>query len=258
MKESIIKAHLDAMTKITGMRIGIGRKVENVNMRTVLAYVLRQKGLTLTRLGELLNRDHSSVTHMINAMKEAINIPVSNPALLKLYKTYTEYINSINVDNMGKTYIGIDPGSKGFITVIGEEITYKSIADSTRLELSDFLSQFKNQDVACVMEEVHAIFGSSAKGTFNFGEIFGLLQGLLIANEIPYTLIPPKVWQKEMWTHSDEVKLNGKIDTKKTSINVATRLYPREDLKRTPSCKLIDDNKVDSLLIATYAKRKNL
>lgn len=159
-----------------------------------------------------------------------------------------------------KTYLGIDPGSKGYISVIlpDNTITYFSFLDATPLQISDFLHLYKGQDVHCVMEEVHAIFGSSAKATFAFGEIFGLLKGLLIANEIPYTLVPPKTWQKEIWTHDDEEKNGNKIDTKKTSINAARRLYPREDFRRTPSCKNIDDNKVDSLLIATYAKRKNL
>lgn len=158
-----------------------------------------------------------------------------------------------------KTYIGIDPGSKGYITILGEggDISFFSIADNTVLQVSDFLAFFKGKEVHCVMEEVHAIFGSSAKATFAFGEIFGLLKGLLIANEIPYTLVPPKTWQKEIWTHSDEEKDGNKINTKKTSINAAQRLYPRLDLKRTPACKNIDDNKVDSLLIATYAKRKS-
>lgn len=159
-----------------------------------------------------------------------------------------------------KTYIGIDPGSKGYISVIDSEggHIYLSIADNTVLQVSDFLSAFRNKDVHCVMEEVHAIYGSSAKSTFAFGEIFGLLKGILIANEIPYTLVPPKTWQKEIWTHSDEEKDGNKINTKKTSINAARRLYPREDFRRTLQCKTIDDNKVDSLLIATYGKRKNL
>lgn len=157
-----------------------------------------------------------------------------------------------------KVYIGIDPGSKGFITVIEDYApSFFALADHTVLEVSDFLRSFKGRNVHCVMEEVHAIYGSSAKGTFSFGESFGLLKGLLIANEIPYTLIPPKKWQKEIWVHSDEVIDRGKIATKQTSVNAAIRLYPRVDLKRTPACKGIDDNKVDSLLIATYALRRN-
>lgn len=34
-------------------------------------------------------------------------------------------------------------------------------------------------DITCVMEQIHAIFGSSAKATFSFGEINGVLLILL-------------------------------------------------------------------------------
>lgn len=169
-----------------------------------------------------------------------------------------------------KTYIGIDPGAKGFITVRqpNGELEFFSIADHTPLELSDFLGRYK-ENSTCVMEEVHALFNSSAKSTFAFGEIFGLLKGIIISNEIPFVLIPPKTWQGDIWINSDKVyassKVNPKtgkvtkvVDTKATSINSARRLFPRVDLRRTPACKNVDDNKCDSLLICEYARRKNL
>lgn len=161
-----------------------------------------------------------------------------------------------------KPYIGIDPGSKGYITLSTEDgYEYISIADNTFREIAKQLAEWKyrHADVFAVMEEIHPVFGSSAKGTFTFGEIFGLLQGLLIASEIPYHLVQPKEWQKEMWINADKVYKTGqKIDTKATSLNAAERLFPNIDLKRTPACRKPDDNKVDSLLICEFAKRKNL
>ena len=120
------------------------------------------------------------------------------------------------------------------------------------------------------MEEVHALFGSSAKSTFSFGEINGVLKALLIANEIPYTLVQPKIWQNEIWANKDMVvsyktatragkEIKQKVvDTKATSINAARRLFPSIDMRRNERCKRIDDNKVDSLLLAEYGRRKNL
>lgn len=172
-----------------------------------------------------------------------------------------------------RVYIGIDPGLKGFITVNdGENIDFLSINDNDFYAISDFLTKIKEKydNVVCVMEEVHAIFGASAKSTFTFGEINGLLKGLFIANKIPYHLIQPKVWQKEIWDNKDmDVSYtiefrNGKeinkkvINTKQTSINAAKRLFPTIDLRKTNRCKNYDDNKVDSLLISEYARRKNL
>ena len=162
-----------------------------------------------------------------------------------------------------RTYIGIDPGSKGYITIYNAEKGnyHISIADHSFSEIGMMLGRVKEKypDVFAVMEEVHAVYGSSARGTFSFGEVFGLLQGLLIATKIPYHLVQPKEWQKEIWINADKVfKTAHTIDTKATSLNAAERLFPGYDFKRTPACKKADDNKVDSMLICEFAKRKNL
>jgi hypothetical protein len=109
-----------------------------------------------------------------------------------------------------KTYIGIDPGSKGFIAVMHPDGTreYCSLQDCDYHDIALFLKNIKTvceENCVCCMEEIHAIFGSSAKSTFSFGETFGVLQGLLIALEIPYHLVPPKTWQKEIWISHDKV-----------------------------------------------------
>lgn len=170
------------------------------------------------------------------------------------------------------TYIGIDPGSKGFISVLREngERKFHAIADGDMLDLATFLQteiELGKPHVHCIMEEVHAIFGSSAKATFAFGEINGYLKGILTALGCPYTLIQPKLWQKEIWQNQDmvyvsKVNKNGDskrvVDTKNTSYNAARRLFPEVDLRKTEKCKKYDDNKVDSILITEYARRKNL
>ena len=171
-----------------------------------------------------------------------------------------------------KIYLGIDPGGKGFLTaIINGEYEFYSISDFTALELNKVLASLRERgNVVAIMEEIHAVFGSSAKATFSFGEIFGLLKGLLIANTIPYHLIPPKTWQKEIWTNPDmvvtykQVVVKGKtttrkeVNTKATSLNAALRMFPNVDFRKTERCKKPDDNKVDSLLIAEYGRRKNL
>jgi hypothetical protein len=172
-----------------------------------------------------------------------------------------------------KLYIGIDVGSKGFISMQKNgSWAHVSIEDNDLYQLSEimrFLRQ-ENPNITCVIEDVHALFGSSAKSTFAFGFNKGYLIGLLAANEIPYTLIQPKEWQREMWINSDmvvsykEVTIKGKkttkkeVNTKQTSINCAKRLFPRIDFRKSERSKKIDDNKVDSVLMAEFARRKNL
>lgn len=179
---------------------------------------------------------------------------------------------------MEKIVIGIDPGSIGFMSCImpNGNIEFKSISESSVDDLNKTLCGWVNKasvyewGIIVVMEQVHAIFGSSAKATFSFGEIFGVLKGLIMANNIPYHLVQPKKWQSVMWINSDIVatykEVNTKkgvvkrkeINTKKTSINAAQRLFPNIDFRKNGRCRNIDDNKVDSLLIAEYGRRMNL
>lgn len=172
-----------------------------------------------------------------------------------------------------KLYIGIDVGSKGFISMQKNGAwSFFSIEDNDLYQLSEIMrhARKENANIACVIEDVHAVFGSSAKATFAFGFNKGYLVGLLAANQIPYTLVQPKEWQKEMWGNSDmvvtykEVTIKGKkvskkeINTKQTSINCAKRLFPTLDFRKSERSKKIDDNKVDSVLMSEYARRKNL
>lgn len=172
-----------------------------------------------------------------------------------------------------KLYIGIDVGSKGFISMQKNGVwSHFSIEDNDLYQLSEIMriAREENQKIACVIEDVHSVFGSSAKATFQFGFNKGYLIGLLAANHIPYTLVQPKDWQREMWQNSDmvvtykEVVIKGKkttkkeVNTKQTSTNACKRLFPTLDLRKSDRAKKIDDNKVDSILMAEYARRKNL
>ena len=172
-----------------------------------------------------------------------------------------------------KLYIGIDVGAKGFISMQKNGVwRHFSIEDNDLYQLSDIMlrARLDNDSIVCVIEDVHAIFGSSAKATFQFGFNKGYLIGLLTANQIPYVLVQPKEWQREMWGNSDivvnykAVNIKGKettrkeVNTKQTSINACKRLFPNLDLRKSERSKKIDDNKVDSILMSEYARRKNL
>ena len=172
-----------------------------------------------------------------------------------------------------KCYVGIDPGSKGFISVQKDGVwEHVSLEDTDLLDVGKYIKKLKeeNENIFAILEDVHAIFGASAKSTFNFGLNKGFLLGLLIGNRIPYAMVAPKEWQKEMWDNYDieyefkKVVRQGKeitrkeVKTKQTSINCCKRIFPDLDLRKTTRCKNIDDNKVDSILLSEYARRKNL
>ena len=133
---------------------------------------------------------------------------------------------------MEKIYIGIDPGSKGFVAVDYGDGNHEfcAIADNDYHDIALFLSNVKalhEGRVVCCMEEIHAVYGSSAKATFSFGEVFGVLQGILVALGIGYHLVPPKTWQKEIWVNKDKVYKskvggNGKHSRLTTSPRAST------------------------------------
>ena len=175
---------------------------------------------------------------------------------------------------MEKTYVGIDPGEKGFVSVQKRgKWEFFSLLESDYVQIGEFFRRLKeeNESIIAVMEDVHAIFGASAKSTFNFGFNKGLLYGLLCGFKIPLLLVPPKEWQEEMWTNSDKEydtktikKKNGEVSSRKTvnpkntSTNCCRRLFPELDLRRNTKCTKFDDNKIDSILICEYGRRKNL
>ena len=169
-----------------------------------------------------------------------------------------------------KHYIGIDPGSHGYIVVLDENgkcIGSCAIEDSTEQDLTIFLQMANAYGCVCAMEDVHSMPGQGVSSTFAFGRNVGFLQGLLVAHQIPYTLVTPRKWQKEMWIAKDMVftvrkDKNGEdkrqVAPKPTSINAATRLFPTTDLRKSDRARNPHDGKCDALLIALYAKRMNL
>ena len=170
-----------------------------------------------------------------------------------------------------KHYIGIDPGSHGYIVVLGENgelVTDLAIEDSTDQDIAHFFDDIRRYDnVMAAMEKVHSMPGQGVSTTFTFGQNVGFLLGMLVANQIPYTLVTPQKWQKAMWISDDMVYTVRKdkkgedkrqVAPKPTSINAATRLFPCIDLRKSARSKNPHDGKCDSLLIALYAKRNNL
>ena len=170
---------------------------------------------------------------------------------------------------MNKISIGIDPGKDGFICLYmpkDDEFIFKEvpkIGKEVNLQaLNGVFNTIEGLDCHCVIEDVHSVYGSSAKGTFEFGKIVGQLEAFLVAYKIPYTKVQPKKWQKEMWEGVPLQRVPSstgktiKTDTKKMSLLAANRLFPKIDLRKSERAKKPDHNKVDSLLICEYCKRK--
>ena len=168
---------------------------------------------------------------------------------------------------MNNLYIGIDPGKTGFITVLNsdtEELIFHPMPkigeeiDSQGLDKIFKSMKGSGRIVHACTELVHAIYGASAKSTFEFGYVNGLIEMVLVSNDIPFTKIQPKKWQAQMWVG---VPLQRKlVSTEKTMVNdtksmsemAAKRLLPNVDFRRTERSRKCDDNKVDATLICLF------
>lgn len=173
-----------------------------------------------------------------------------------------------------KVYAAIDPGKSGAICAlyVNKE---KVIKIETHImpmlnkdeydlqELRSIIEKLSKFDTHFVIEDVHSIFGASAKSNFQFGLGVGYVRATVASFQIPFTLINSKTWQKVCFEGVKEIlktgkvgEGRGKIDTKAMALVAVKRLFPTVNLLRTSNCKNPHDGIVDGLLMAHYGKLK--
>lgn len=142
-------------------------------------------------------------------------------------------------------YAGCDPGAKGAWAIINDDgqIIVKSW---DVVEFVEDMRLLKGKECVLALEKVGARPGQGVTSMFNFGKLYGFVQGVITANYIPYQLVSPQTWKKEYGLSKD----------KNASIEVCQRLFPNVNLYRTERCKKPDDGMAESLLLAEYARRK--
>ena len=144
------------------------------------------------------------------------------------------------------------PGKSGAFCCLYDDGTLDYMDfDETIHPMMEWLISIKNDhDIQMVMiEDVHAIFGSSAKSTFSFGFNTGMLHGLIRGLGLPLDLVKPKEWQK----HAGVTKKGKEI--KKEVAAICQRIYPLSEI-HTPRGRLLD-GRSDATLVAMYAKFKH-
>lgn len=202
---------------------------------------------------------------------------------------------STKQNNNKKWVLGADPGKAGAVVLInadknfGEFSSEDVVCIPTKVKdgkvdvakLVDALTPYAKDVVLMVQEHVHAIFGSSAKGSFEFGDANGALRAALdivshlAGTDLPVHLVMPKKWQATAWkkvsvvgapvldkgTGEPQRLANGtikiKVDTKATSLVAARATFPGVSFIQ-PRCRKEHDGCVDAALIAYYGKCKLL
>lgn len=155
-----------------------------------------------------------------------------------------------------KMYVGIDPGKNGGICFLNPAGGIEHISPMPcEKTLSGLLSC--SQIIAHVaLEKSQCFSGQGILSTFNYGIGYGKIQGILIAHQVPFTLVPPRTWQKHMI-----MKTKIKQDPKKKALASANRIFKKESSFWLPSKRhrKPHDGMIDSALIAEYCrKRKTL
>ena len=151
-------------------------------------------------------------------------------------------------------YLGCDPGAKGAYCLLDSK------SGSTRFYLTPggkyppgVIFQHMQADGAhlvdaAAIEDVHSLFGMSAKSNFSFGgnvqAAATLLDILMYPNTDLVQKVQPKVWQKAVG-----ITVKGK-EIKQAVADLAHTLYPNAALYG-PKGGLMD-GRADALMIAHY------
>lgn len=190
---------------------------------------------------------------------------------------------------MNKIHVGIDPGKNGAVVImlpIGkiEPVTFPLVGNEYDLKgLSDIFSRLivkgiprsQQRDIHVVLEDVHALQKPYDSGNWSLSGCKHAVMMALTIHDIPYTLVAPKAWQKEMWVgvpeqrepgktvkdkNGNDVFKPGKMKTKEMSEMAAKRLFPSFDLRdpdrKTNRAQKVHDGVVDALLMCEYSRRK--
>jgi len=149
-------------------------------------------------------------------------------------------------------YIGVDPGQKGSFCLLvptTKQVAFKPTTDKP-VEILRWINQIQSEYELRVIliEDVHAIFGTSAKSNFVFGYNTGVVNAISMSSGASVDKVGPKVWQRTVG-----VKTKGKAIKKEVG-DICDRLYPHVNIRGKRGGLL--DGLSDSLLIAHYAYLK--
>jgi hypothetical protein len=140
-------------------------------------------------------------------------------------------------------YMGIDPGKSGGWAVLRADGSVWAVgrtSDTTTLL------------TALMVEKVGASPQMGRTSAFSFGESYGVIQGMLLAQDYELLLVTPQKWQKEFGliqkTPKGEKREVGRNSTAKKKANkaMAAKLFPGQKITHAWA---------DALLIAEYCRR---
>jgi len=143
--------------------------------------------------------------------------------------------------------ISIDPGANGATCYLPErgDALFLDHKKATAAQLYQFMMQCTPELI--VIEEVHSLYGMSAKSNFSFGYNLGAITTIAELVGAPIHRVQPKIWQKYIGC----TKPSGKA-LKAEIGEIALNLYPNADIRGAKGGLL--DGRSDALMIGHYGK----
>ena len=181
------------------------------------------------------------------------------------------FIKEVNMSRI----LGCDTGTNGAIVSLTENgefieafllnTVYNVNTGYNFKKLNEYIKSIADDVLICGVEKVYGFDGTSKATSFSMGAGLQFIHDILDANEIKYVDIASKTWQNYSRTNEDivfkdELTKTGKkkIDTKKTALNVAGRLFPSVSFRATKRSTTSHDGIVDAALTAYYTLNKLL
>ena len=86
--KTLTDMYVDKMKELVGNDFMQNNHHGNVNAKIVLSVCLREQGLSLSQIGRLLNRDHSTISSYKRIWNNALAFPRAYRDIIELYNKY--------------------------------------------------------------------------------------------------------------------------------------------------------------------------
>jgi crossover junction endodeoxyribonuclease RuvC len=152
-----------------------------------------------------------------------------------------------------RVILGIDPGLSGALALFTPTTGALTVFDVPTFTLGrngkskrevDTVELARLIDAAgpiahAFVEQVGAMPGQGVSSVFAFGKVYGLLLGVLAANFIPHSLVPPQRWKRALSVPAEKDGARAR----------ASQLMPAH---AGLWCRVKDDGRAEAALIAYY------
>lgn len=83
---------LEAAEQATSWMLTDSRERENTLIRSFVSYRLREEGYSYSDIGKMMKRDHSTITHLANRMRDMLSLPNAYKWEVQQFKRFEELL----------------------------------------------------------------------------------------------------------------------------------------------------------------------